>query len=41
MNRVVRDEEGTDDEMNIRGNAHAAIHLRTINQFLKPVYLSK
>ena len=25
----------------IWGNAHAAIHLRTINQFLKLVYLRK
>ena len=25
----------------IRGNAHAAIHLRTINPFLKLVYLCK
>ena len=25
----------------IRGNAHAAIHLRAINQFLKLVYLRK
>ena len=24
---------------NLRGNAHAAIHLMTINQFLKRVYL--
>ena len=28
-------------EIEIRGNAHAAIHLRTINQFLKLVYLRK
>jgi hypothetical protein len=28
-------------EIEIRENAHAAIHLRTINQFLKLVYLRK
>ena len=29
------------EKIEIRGNAHAAIHLRTINQFLKLVYLRK
>ena len=28
-------------EIEIRGNAHAVVYLRTINQFLKLVYLRK
>ena len=29
------------EKIEIRENAHAAIHLRTINQFLKLVYIRK
>ena len=40
-NNILFDFPNSGLQIEIRGNAHAAIHLRTINQFLKLVYLRK